>query len=125
MTTMTDVQAEVQKIRSILSQEGWKVVNGPGDMTDPSGVVWFASGFTNGEYTVSCWGRKRGAGPSLGTTRVRLTAVKVEANPGIGQVLAWALADCASANASNPEFVSDFPAEAAWPPAAWAEMAVV
>lgn len=116
------VREEVLALKQVLIENGWRVVNGPGDMASPDGIIWFSMGYATGEYTVSCWGRKHGSGPAIGTTRIRLTEAVISANPGLGRVLGFALAFCAEDNAS--QFEHEFPGEGAWPPAEWAVLAV-
>jgi hypothetical protein len=119
---MHGVRDQIDALTKVLVDDGWKVVNGPGDMTSPNGIVWFSVGYAHGEYTVSAWGRRRGAGPSLGTIRIRLTPSVVSSHPGVGTILGAALVSEGFLQSIGDD-PSEFPGNASWPPATWAELA--
>ena len=121
-TSIERVAEQVQAARDYLTGEGWEQISEVGDLGSPDGhFVWFSSGYSYGEFTLTASIRQNGAGPALHQIRYRLTEIRSDADEDLALRLVMTL-DAAAGRISRAlrdgihveEAVGNF-----WPPNHW------
>lgn len=115
-TQIERVAEQVQAARDYLLQNGWEQISEVGDLGSPDGhLVWFSSGYSYGEFTLTASIREHGAGPALDQIRFRLTEVLASKHENLALELVHELdAEAKILTQGSRESVR-------WPPMGWSD----
>lgn len=115
-TLIERVAEQIQAAREYLAEEGWEQISEVGDLGSPGGhFVWFSSGYSYGEFTLTASIREHGAGPALDQIRFRLTEVLASKHENLALELVRELnaeAKILTRNGRDP---------VRWPPMGWVD----